>query len=133
MDFTGSVSGSAELIFLSEEALKFVQLITGDAGAEHDFDELKTATFSEVGNIVINAVIGTLSNELSLKLDFAIPSYIEGSAGKLVSVLGDSPESVILYARVLFYIEEIELEGSIVIFFNVRSFETLLAAVDSYV
>lgn len=133
MDFSGTVSGAAELIFISDEASRFVELITGDHDGDHDFDTLKAAAFSEVGNIVINAALGTISNELSLKLDFSIPFYVEGTSEELVSLLKDDETRVILYARVLFFVETIELEGSIAIFFGLRSFEDLLQAVENYV
>lgn len=133
MDFSGSVSGAAELIFVSDEAARFVELITGEEDTGHDFDTLKAAAFSEVGNIVINAVLGTISNELSLVLDFSVPDYVEGTADELICLLDADHTSVVLYARVLFFVEEIELQGSIAIFFTLHSFENLLEAVEHYV
>ncbi len=133
MNFSGSVSGAAELIFLSENASKLVELITGEHDIDHDFDEVKSATFTEVGNIIINAVLGSISNELTLKLTFTIPTYIEGSLDDLFSLLQKNESSVIIVARTQFIIQKTEIEGSIAIFFGLHSFDSFLEAIDTYI
>lgn len=133
MDFSGSVSGAAELIFLSENALQLVDLITGYYDVHHDFDEVKAATFTEVGNIIINAVVGSISNELGLKLHYTIPKYIEGRLNELFSLLRKDTASVIIVAKTQFIIKNAEIEGNIVLFFGVHSFDSLLEAIGRYV
>jgi len=133
MNFSGSVSGVAELIFLSENAAKLVELITGEQDIDHDFDEVKTATFTEVGNIIINAVLGSISNELKLKLNFTIPTYIEGNIDNLFSLLIKDERSVIIVAKTQFIIKKTEIEGSIAIFFGLHSFDSFIEAIDNYV
>lgn len=133
MDFLGSIKGTVELIFLSEKASVLVDLITGEERVEHDFDEIKAATFSEVGNVVINAVLGTISNELSMELSFTIPKYIEGSREELLSLLHVEGSSIVLVAHTRFRVEETELNGDIVIYFSLHSFDSFLIALENYV
>jgi chemotaxis protein CheC len=132
MRFSGTIAGAAELIFLSENASKLVELITGVQDGTHDIDEVAAATFSEVGNIIINAVLGAMSNELGLKLDFTIPKYIEGNLGDLFSLLQRGDPSIIIVTRTQFAVKKAEIEGSIAIFFSLHSFDAFLAAVDRY-
>lgn len=133
MKFTGPIDGAAELIFLSSDASRVVELITGSHDPEEDFDAIKAATFSEVGNIVINAVVGTLSNELAFRLQFSIPNYLEGTIKELLSILEDQNTEVILFAKINFFIKEIEIDGNIALFFSLHSFNALLGAIDTYV
>ncbi len=133
MSYSGSVSGVSELVFLSENASKLVELITGEHDINHDFDEVKAATFSEVGNIIINAVLGAISNELELKLNFTIPHFLEGTFDDLLSLIGDEESSVIIIAETQFLIKKIEIEGKIAIFFSLRSFDSFIYAVNMYV
>lgn len=133
MRFSGTIAGAAELIFLSENASKLVDLITGEHQIHHDFDEVAAATFSEVGNIIINAVLGAVSNELGFKLEFTIPQFVEGTLDELFSLLTKDDSSVIVVAKTRFTIKSTEIEGSIAIFFSLQSFDSFLAAIDDYV
>jgi chemotaxis protein CheC len=133
MSYSGSVSGVAELVFLSETASKLVELITGENDIDHDFDDVKAATFSEVGNIIINAVLGAISNELELKLSFTIPHFLEGTFDDLLSLISDEETSIIIVAETQFLIKKIEIEGKIAIFFSLRSFDSFIDAVNMYV
>jgi len=50
---------------------------------EEGLDSIRSGTLCEVGNILINAVLGTISNELRLNLEYTVPVYQEGTAQAL--------------------------------------------------
>ncbi len=126
--FKGLFSGNAKLLFPSESALKLVTALTGEEPNASDLDSILAGTLSEIGNIVLNSVMGSISNLLQLSLSYSVPNYIEGNVNSLFNMDKIAPKADILLARTRFIIEEFNVEGDIVIFFEVGSFDKLLAS-----
>jgi chemotaxis protein CheC len=131
--FSGELKGNAALIFPSESAIQLVSLLTGEEGCNQDVDGMRQSTLEEVGNIVLNGVMGSISNLLGQSISFCVPYYSE--SGPLEAGLGlgsVSERAQVIFARVRFNVAERELEGEILIFLEVKSFENLIAALNSY-
>lgn len=131
LGFRGSFAGSAQLLFPTESAATLVSVLTGEDAIGSDLDYLKVSTLSEVGNIVVNGVMGSIGNVLNQPLDYAVPTYAEESVEKLLPQ-SENNASVLL-AQAHFKIEELALEGNIILFFEVGSFEVLLDAIAALV
>ena len=131
LPFRGNFSGIAELIFPSESASRFIAVFTREEGEDTDIDSIRAGTLSEVGNIVLNAVMGTISNLLGSKLTYSIPSYSEGSFDTLLPLHTMMPDATVLLARTHFDVGNLEIEGNIILFFEVGSFDKLLSAIDT--
>ncbi len=78
MTFSGPISGRTSLLFPSESALKLVHLIAPGLTKMNDFSHLKMNVLMEVGNIVINGIIGSIANVLQLHLSYSLPTYEQG-------------------------------------------------------
>lgn len=130
LGFTGSFSGLAQLVFPADSADMLVAMLTGEELGTPDLDSVKIGTLSEVGNIVINGVMGSISNVLEQRLDYSLPSYTEGTVELLVTSGNLAPKAVVLLAQTRFIIERLHIEGDVILIFNVGSFDALLAAID---
>lgn len=130
LKFTGSFGGIAQLVFPTNSAAMLVTMLTGEEIGSHDLDSVKIGTLSEVGNIVINGVMGAISNVLQQRLNYSIPSYTEGTIATLLTSGGLSTDTVVLLAQTRFIIERLHIEGDIILIFNVNSFDTLLTAIN---
>lgn len=130
LGFTGSFSGLAQLVFPADSADMLVAMLTGEELGTPDLDSVKIGTLSEVGNIVINGVMGSISNVLEQRLDYSLPSYTEGTVELLVTSGNLAPKAVVLLAQTRFSIERLHIEGDVILIFNVGSFDALLAAID---
>jgi chemotaxis protein CheC len=129
LGFSGSFSGSAQLLFPTESAVNLVSVLTGEDKASLDLDSLKISTLSEVGNMVINGVMGSISNVLDQPLDYAIPYYAEEEIQELLLKEQSLDYGTVLLAPAHFSIEELEIQGDIMLFFDVGSFKLLLKAI----
>ncbi len=130
MAFRGSLDGCAFLVFPQASALKLVTLLTGDESRPEDLDSIRSGTLTEVGNILINSVVGTLSNVLGRPLHYSLPVYAEEPVvGLLVSRTHDE-KSFILLAKTNFVMRQMQIEGNLLLLFELRSFDTLLAALE---
>ncbi len=130
LKFTGSFGGIAQLVFPTNSAGTLVTMLTGEEAGTHDLDSVKIGTLSEVGNIVINGVMGAISNVLQQRLNYSIPNYMEGTIATLLVSGGLTADTIVLLAQTRFIIEKLHIEGDIILIFNVSSFDTLLAAIN---
>lgn len=130
LGFKGSFTGTAQLVFPRDSAALLVSILTGEEPGTPDLDAVKIGTLSEVGNIVINGVMGAISNVLEQRLDYALPNHIEGSVDLLFSSGDFAANAVVLLAQTRFNIERLDIKGEIILIFNVGSFDALLAAID---
>jgi len=128
MAFQGDIKGNAALIFPQESASILVASLTDEPQDSFDMDELKSGTLTEVGNILISGVMGSMANFLGVRLDYSVPDYLECHVESL-SVLGGQSDCILL-AEASFTIDELKVNGNILLFFHVASFQSLLAYID---
>jgi len=129
LGFKGPFSGSAALVFPPDSASKLVAVLTGEESGTHDLDSVRVGTLSEVGNIVINGVMGSISNVLKQSINYSLPNYIEDNIDNLLTLGKHDPNATVLLARTRFTIEQLYIEGDIILIFEVGSFDSLLAAI----
>ncbi len=128
-DFSGSFSGIAELVFPTDSASILAAMLTGEEPGTPDLDAVRIGTLSEVGNILINSVIGSIANVLQQRLDYALPTYLEDTVEKLLSARNSVSETTILLAQTQFSVEQLRIQGDIILIFEVGSFDVLLNAI----
>ena len=131
LPFKGNISGVMELVFPAESASKFVIAITGEEADTTDMNSTRAGALSEVGNIVLNAVMGTISNILGFKLRYSVPGYTEGNYNSLLPVHPSVPDTTVVVVHTRFVVEKLEVEGSIIMFFEVGSFDKLLGELET--
>lgn len=129
LGFTGSFYGTASLIFPTESASTLVSVLTGEEPGSADLDAVKIGTLSEIGNIVINGVMGSISNVLKQHMHYTLPVYIEDTIENLL-LSANAKEAKILLAQARFSIEQLELIGDIILIFEVGTFDTLINTID---
>jgi len=128
MGFQGDFAGNAVLVFPQEAASILVSSLTDEPQDSPDMDELKAGTLTEIGNILINGVMGSIANFLNVGLQYSVPDYLECQACHLGDLGGK--ESSILLAEASFTIDELKVQGDILLIFHVSSFKNLLFCVN---
>ena len=129
--FDGSFTGTASLVFPPDSAGKLVDILTGEAFGADDLDEIRVGTLTEVGNIVINGVMGSIANILHERINYSVPTYLEGTVDGLLPHTQQNGDATILIAHTRFKVQKHQIEGNIILFFEVGSFDTLLTAVNA--
>lgn len=128
LGYQGSFSGKAQLVFPTTGAAKLVTMLTGETLDSDDFDLIQAGTLSEVGNIVINGVMGTLSNILGQHFVYSVPNYLEEQADHLLCVPDRGNNFTILLARTRFSLETHQIEGDLLLSFEADALETMVQA-----
>jgi chemotaxis protein CheC len=131
--FSGPLKGDVALIFPSDSAVKLVSLLTGDEGSNSDVDGIRAATLEEAGNILLNGVVGSISNLLDENISFSVPYYSEGGLPKGLGSSGGTSPVHVIFARARFKMAEHEIQGEILLFLGLGYLEALVHALDRYV
>lgn len=130
LGFKGPFSGVAALVFPPSSAAKLVAAMTAEEPDDPGLDGVMAGTLNEIGNIVINCVIGTIGNILDKTFDFSLPNYVHGALREILHISSDSWIHSILLVKTHFIVHEKQIDGNIFIIFEASSFDALLAAID---
>ncbi|WP_042477552.1 hypothetical protein [Bacillus ndiopicus] len=134
LKFGNVFSGRAEFIFPTEQIKYVTALCLGEEYAmeaeessfsDEDFDVVK-----EIGNIILNAIMGGMGSLLEMKLDYDVPQVVLHEQGEFSKTFFNSQESNILLLYVNFSVDESEVIGLILIKFSLESIEFLIQKVD---
>ena len=127
LPFQGSFAGSACLLFPTDSAATLVSLLTDEPDETETLDSLKEDTLTEIGNIVLNGVMGSLANVLEQPLRFSVPYYQETSVlGLIHSPAPGSHPEVYLWAQTHFDIEECNISGDILLMLGAYDLKLLI-------
>ncbi len=129
LGFQGPLSGLSALVFPPKSAASLVMLLTGETEQTAELDAIRVETLKEVGNIIINAVMGSIANVLDHHLTFTLPSYQEISLSGLARSQNNHSEEWIVLANTHFNIEQTDIEGNILLVLEVGSMDSLLAGI----
>ena len=127
--FRGPFSGTAFLAFPPQSAARLVATLVGNATAPSVPNGVMADSLNEVGNILINSMIGTIGNILAEPFEFSLPRYLEGKFDDLLLTKIPPDEQSLLLALTRFQTKHLEISGNIFIFFEFGAFEKLLSLI----
>ena len=132
--FRGPVAGDALLILDPVAAATLTELLTDVPALSMDLDPSSREVFTEVGNIVLNACLGTFGNMLGVPLSFSVPdvdvTYLHTVVDRMIDT-GDA----FRYALIVtagFRLRSSAVTGYVVIVLTVQSLKRLLEALDRW-
>ncbi len=128
--FKGPFSGTASLVFPAESAAKLIGVLTDDELSPLDLDSIRAGTLAEVGNIVLNGVMGVISNEIEQRIYYSVPKYVENPIQVLLAPNDLNLDAMVIWVQAQFTIEQHQINGDIILLFEVGSFDMLLAALN---
>ena len=132
--FSGPVAGDALLLLDPIAAATLTELLTDVPPLSMDLDPSSREVFTEVGNIVLNACIGTFGNMLDVPVSFSVPDVDVTTVHAVVDRMLDSGDAL-RYALVItagFRLRESAVTGYVVIVLTVLSLKRLMDALDRW-
>ncbi|MBF0612828.1 MAG: chemotaxis protein CheX [Magnetococcales bacterium] len=85
-NFRGTFNGVSMLIYPESNSLELVRTLLGEDMPLESLTELEQESLLEVGNVILNACLGTFANMFATELDFDLPEYVKGSCQDLLSL-----------------------------------------------
>jgi chemotaxis protein CheC len=129
LPFKGTFSGASCLLFPTESAKTLVIALTGEAEDPDTLDSLREATLTEIGNIVLNGVMGSLAKILNHQIIYSVPFYQETTIQRLLQPTLSGSSEIILWAQTQFTIQDYDLTGDIMLIFGIPDLGHLINAV----
>ena len=132
--FSGSVAGDALLILNHQPAGILKQLLTDEPPLPLHVDASAREVLTEVGNILLNACLGTFGNLLEVQVTFSIPHLDLDTLQSVLQSLLVNREGMRygLLVHAGFRLRDAEVTGYLVIVLSVASLDRLIKAVEAW-
>jgi chemotaxis protein CheC len=132
--FSGPVAGDAMLILDHKAAGMLKELLTDEPALPLSVDASAREVLTEVGNILLNACLGTFGNLLNVQVSFSVPHLnLDTLRGLLESLLIN--REGLRYALVVhagFQLRDAEVRGYLVIILSVASLDRLIRCIEAW-
>jgi chemotaxis protein CheC len=132
--FSGPVAGDALLILDHTAAGMLKELLTNEPPLPLPLDASAREVLTEVGNILLNACLGTFGNILKVQVSFSVPHLNLDTLHAVMKSLLVNREGL-RYALVVhagFKLRDAEVRGYLVIVLSVASLDRLIRAVEDW-
>ena len=132
--FSGPVGGDALLVLDYNAAGMLKELLTNEPPLPLPIDTSGREVLTEVGNILLNACLGTFGNILQVQVSFSVPHLNLDTLHAVMQSLLVNREGL-RYALVVhagFRLRDAEVTGYLVIVLSVASLDRLIRAVEAW-
>ncbi len=133
LPFSGKLQGTATLVFPADSASKLVSMLTGEELGTPDLDSLRASVLTEVGNILLNGVMGSITNVLGQSISYDIPTYHDETPDNHLKETLSQADAAVMLAQTHFLVgqshislETEKIEGDVTLLFGMGSFELLI-------
>jgi len=132
--FTGPVNGDALLLLNYEGAVMLTDLLTESRSRTGRLDVTAREALTEIGNILLNACLGTFGNVLKVQVSFAMPRLHMESVDQLLRSISFGAEELrfAVVVSTAFHVRESAVSGYLVIVLGVSSLDRLIRAIDDW-
>ena len=128
--FSGRLTGSAMLLVPEAAAAALVSLLTQGLLAPDELETEAAAVITEVGNVLINGVVGTLANLVGAGVAFDLPVFSSERPDALLAQFVDRASALILI-EVEFRIAQNAISGRMALIFEVGALAYLLERIQT--
>jgi len=132
--FSGPVDGDALLVLDQHSAAILKELLTSEPALPLEIDRSAREVVTEIGNIVLNACLGTFGNLLKVQVSFSVPHLTLETLESVVGSIAVNRQGL-RYALVVhssFRLRDSSLTGYLVMVLGVASIERLIQALERW-
>ncbi|MCR6631025.1 MAG: chemotaxis protein CheC [Magnetospirillum sp.] len=135
--FQGLFYGDILLIFPEKRSLDLVRHMLGDEVPLEQLTELEQEALLEVGNIILNACLGSLANQLALPVEGSLPAYVRGRSARILDLgqpkAGPGQEEMVMFLHVDFSLLKKDVHGYLAFVMDIVAARHFVDAVQGYV
>lgn len=129
--FQGPLTGVAALIFPERQSLQIIRTVLHEGNFPlEEITELEQETFLEIGNIVLNHCLGTISNVLGLTCRSSPPQPIsDGENGLFIDDGREGVDAIVLFLHITFTIQSVDVTGYLTFLLDMQGANRFLSHV----
>lgn len=133
ISFQNEITGEANLVFPSEKMRAIINLCLGEEYDETEdigFTDLDLDVIREIGNIILNSVVGETGNSLKKEIEYTLPSVKLFELKDFEDRLKELKECSSLLLSISFIVDGIEIEGAIILNFTLNTMQMIMKTLD---
>lgn len=130
ISFTQQITGKANLIFPADKMKTFINLCLDNEEVykfcEEEFTDIDFDVIKEIGNIILNAIIGELGNNLNVNVRYTLPNVkVFNQIDFKKDIVNENyPYMLMLY--ITFIIDDVEIQGAVIVNLTLNSLNELI-------
>ena len=129
-DYTGSFDIRAFLIFPEGKTQEVVRRMIGKSVGTDELSGMEQEALIEIGNIILNSCISSLSEALQNDFHCSLPAYHMGSADEILFAGDGCDDDLLIRFYMDFPTPSAHIDGYLVFLLNLPSFDALIKQVD---
>lgn len=129
---SGALDGELLLLFPSDKSLTVVEMMMQDTVSLEGLAGLEQEALCEIGNILLNAVISSLADNIDESFESSLPVYISGDCSNVIPGKASNDE-IILFMQVDFCFANTSVDGFVIILLNIDSVDMLFKKIDIHI
>ena len=131
-DFTGPLNARAFLVFPEGKTHEIVRRMLGEMVSADELNTMEEEALSEIGNIILNACISSMSELLQSDFESSLPFYHLGTAFSVLSSNEASDNQFMLLLHIDFSMPKEKIDGYLIFLLSLQSFNELIKKVDVF-
>lgn len=125
----GEFNADAILIFPEANSLEIVRLMVGNTALDQ-LSEMEMEALSEVGNIILNSCIGTLTNILGGDFVISLPNAQISSCSSVLELEKRSHDESVMLIFINFVLENRQIHGHVAILQDIASMPNFMRKIE---
>ncbi|MCW9046674.1 MAG: hypothetical protein OQK46_01240 [Gammaproteobacteria bacterium] len=121
---SGSFSAQSMLLFSEKNSLEIVRHLIGQSLPEETVEELQQEAFSEIGNIILNACIGSFAESLNSEFEIGFAIFELSNPLDLLNV-SENTNYTALFMRINLLLSSDEITGYMAFLMGPKSLQQL--------
>ena len=133
IEFQENITGKANLIFSADKMKKFICLCLNEdenALESQDFTDIDFDIIKEIGNIILNSILGETGNFLNINFNYSLPEVKIFDRIDLGRDIQERGYSHLLILHITFILEDTEIEGAIIIDLTISSMNEIINVIN---
>jgi chemotaxis protein CheC len=132
--FSGPIAGNALLLLDERAAIMLSELLTDETSPSGAFDSGAREIITEVGNILLNALLGVFGNLLQVQVSFAVPRLRVDSIDSVLQSITVAEEELqyALLIHTRFHLRASNVTGYLIIILGITSLDRMLAELEKW-
>jgi len=125
MEFFGAYKGIAYVAFQETETFKILKGLVDDLDSNH-ISDIEESALNETGNIVINAIVGSISNMINEKVDYSVPVFTKGAIKDFENVIKEQQLMMAIESETVFKLQKANASAFCFLLIPIETFENYL-------
>jgi len=110
-EINGSFDAHSLLLFPEESSMEVVRQMLGQQLSDEFIAEMQQEAMNEIGNIVLNACIGSISNSIGTKFDVSLPVFYHDDAEQILGNSIEGGSDIVLFITIDMTLKKSEVVG----------------------